>query len=85
MVVSAMCAGGEGSQFEIRWSEEAFRRRWLLSKGKKLRSEQLSRGRVFLKNAMTGAKIRKQESTWCVPETLPCAWSCVSEGENGRR
>lgn len=39
MVVSAMCAGGEGSQFEIRWSEEAFRRRWLLSKGKKLRSE----------------------------------------------
>lgn len=39
MVVSAMCAGGEGSQFEIRWSEEAFLRRWLLSKGKKLRSE----------------------------------------------
>lgn len=46
---------------------------------------QLSGGKVFLKNAMTGAKIRKQESTWCVPETLPCAWSCVSEGENGRR
>lgn len=34
-----MCAGGEGLQFSIRWWEEDLLRRWLLSKGKKLRSE----------------------------------------------